>query len=438
MKTIHVDCTASMISAVELTELHTRLMPEVERVKSAQKTGYETPYGCLNLAGDQQMRDQVQRVVAQMQELQPSTLVVVGIGGSNLGTLAVQEALLGNFNNQKQDLNVYYADTVDSDYITDILAFVEQELRDKKAVIINIVSKSGTTTETVANGQLFIALLQQYHGTQYNKYVIVTTDHGSALWNVAQREQYTCLEIPRLVGGRYSVFSSVSLFPLGLMGIDIEQLCAGAQTISSACIMTDGADNPALHSAATLFFQYQQRRTIHDTFLFSVALEGIGKWYRQLMGESIGKEHDVHGNIVHRGMTPTVSIGSTDLHSVGQLYLGGPRDKVTTFITVEHTQASYTVPEHSPLASLVSHIQNKSLATIMDAIITGTERAYAHNSLPYMVITLPEISAWYVGQLLQMKMYEMIYLAYLMQVNPFDQPNVESYKQETRKILAHE
>ncbi|MFI5333244.1 MAG: hypothetical protein ACHQVS_04045 [Candidatus Babeliales bacterium] len=436
MKTIRFDFTASMLTSEQATALSAQVIPEVERVKAAHKTGYETPYGCLNLAGDKPMINHVHDVVTRIKELNPSTLVVVGIGGSNLGTLAVQEALLGKFNRQK--LKVYYADTVDSDYIHDILQLVEHELRSKRTVIVNIVSKSGTTTETIANGELFIALLQRYHGAEYHRFVVATTDKDSALWKLAHHERYTCLEIPRLVGGRYSVFSSVGLFPLGLMGIDTQQLCAGADAMRDACTHTALAANPALHSAVTLFAQYQQHKTMHDTFVFSVALESVGKWYRQLMGESIGKEQDLRGTMVNRGITPTVSVGSTDLHSVGQLYLGGPHDKVTTFITVERTHASCAVPEYPAFDALVPHIQGKSLSTIMDAIITGTQRAYANRSLPYMVITVPEISAWSVGQLLQMKMYEMIYLAYLMQVNPFDQPNVESYKQETRKILIHE
>jgi glucose-6-phosphate isomerase len=438
MKDIRVDFSAGMLNSAELAELEVNLLPEVERIKAAQKTGYDTAYGCLNLAGDMQMIQQVKMVVSRMKELKPSTLVVVGIGGSNLGTLAVQEALLGKFTGHKQGLKVYYADTVDSDYIHDILQLVDQELRNKRTVIINIVSKSGSTTETIANGELFIELLKRYYGADHHQYVVVTTDNDSALWKLAHHEQYTCLGIPRLVGGRYSVFSPVGLFPLGLMGIDIEQLCAGAHAMRSSCTATTLAANSALRSAATLFAHYQQRRTIHDTFVFSVALEGVGKWYRQLMGESIGKEYDLGGNRVYRGITPTVSVGSTDLHSVGQLYLGGPRDKVTTFITVDHTHATCTVPHYPLFDALVPHIQGKNLATIMAAIIQGTQRAYAEHLLPYMVIILPEVSAWSVGQLMYLKMYEMIYLAYLLQVNPFDQPNVESYKQETRKILAHE
>lgn len=442
MKDIRVDFSGNGVHEAELAALHTRLIPEIERIQAAQKTNqktnYDTPYGCLHCPADGQMIEQVKQVIADVKKSNPTTVVVVGIGGSNLGTLAIQQALLGMYVNQKQSMKIYYADTVDSDHIHDILELVHQELRSKRSVIINIVSKSGKTTETIANGELFIELLRRYYGTDYYRSIVVTTDKDSLLWKLAQQKQYICLEIPQVVGGRYSVFSPVGLFPLGLLGIDIESLCAGARSVNERCTTTSFARNPAAHSAATLFLQYAQQKTIHDTFVFAVALHGVGAWYRQLMGESIGKEHDVKGNRVQRGMTPTVSVGSTDLHSVGQLYLGGPHDKVTTFITVEHEHASCRVPDYKEFDVLVPHIQGVSLPRIMEAIIAGTQRAYAQRSLPYITITLPEIAPWYLGQLMQIKMYEMIYLAFLLEVNPFDQPNVESYKQETRKILAHE
>ena len=284
MNILPCDYTNSMVSQDELIDLSKRLAPEIERVKAAYNTGYDSPYASLNLSGDQDMLLRVQAVIAHAHTLNPTALVVVGIGGSNLGTMAVQEALYGKFNNQKQNLKVYYADTVDADYINDILQLIAKELINNNKVIINLVSKSGATTETIANGELFIELLKQHCGDDYYRYVVVTTDKNSALWHLAVQEKYTCLEIPRLVGGRYSVLSAVGLFPLGLMGIDIEQLCAGARAMHGACTDSAIARNPATHSAATLFAHYQQRKTIHDTFLFSVNLEGIGKWYRQLMG----------------------------------------------------------------------------------------------------------------------------------------------------------
>jgi glucose-6-phosphate isomerase len=171
-------------------------------------------------------------------------------------------------------------------------------------------------------------------------------------------------------------------------------------------------------------------------FVFSHQLRSVGAWYRQLMGESIGKERDRQGNIVERGITPTVSVGSVDLHSVGQLYLGGPRDKCSTFITIEKNKHELIIPHLAEFEQSVANIQGKSVSSILEAIVQGVKTAYTKHQRPFIALMLPEISAWHIGELLQFKMIEMMYLGYLLEVNPFDQPNVESYKIETRKLLA--
>jgi glucose-6-phosphate isomerase len=148
------------------------------------------------------------------------------------------------------------------------------------------------------------------------------------------------------------------------------------------------------------------------------------------MGESIGKTNDV-------GIIPTVSVGSTDLHSVGQLYLGGPSVIFTTFVLVEKNKSNLVLPRDHSFDSLVPHLQGKSFAMIMDAIIEGTQHAYRTAKRAYVTIALPEKSAYYMGQFMQLKMMEMVYLGFLLDVNPFDQPAVEQYKKETRRLLAH-
>ena len=170
---------------------------------------------------------------------------------------------------------------------------------------------------------------------------------------------------------------------------------------------------------------------IHDTFLFSLDLESLGKWYRQLMGESIGKEYDQQGNRVFIGITPTVSLGTIDLHSVAQLYLGGPKDKYTTFVTIENESEIITIPGTAVL------MPGKNIKAVMDAFVEGTQRAYFNNGRPFSTITLPYKNAYYLGQYMQFKMVEMMYLGYLLQVNPFDQPNVELYKHEVAILLNH-
>jgi glucose-6-phosphate isomerase len=353
-----------------------------------------------------------------------------------LGTIAVLEALQGKFYNNQQKLNVYFVDTVDTDYIHDITQLVEQELKIGNAIILNVISKSGTTTETVANFELFLELLKKYHPDNYHHSVVAITDENSALWKLAQEEKYTLFAIPDHIGGRYSVFSAVGLFPLCFLGIDIEALHAGAQSGYALSINTTLDTNPAAVSAALLSTLYQKGYIIHDTFIFSVELASIGAWYRQLMAESIGKTYSTDGSVTHNGITPTVSIGSTDLHSVAQLYLSGPYNRFTTFVMVEKNKTDLILPHHEMFDRLVPSIQGTSFATLMNAILEGTKSAYLHDKRPFITMNIPEKSAYYLGQWMQIKMIEIMYLGFLMNVNPFDQPQVELYKKETKKILA--
>jgi len=427
------------VNKEHLEQVNQHLQAEIGELKKSLELGYETDYAFLNCPADGKVLERVAQVIGQKREHAPTALVVIGIGGSNLGAMAVHQALNGRFYNQSiSSPNVYFADTTDPDYINDIRVLVERELKGGNNIILNVISKSGSTTETIANFHVFLELLKKYKPDNYANYVVATTGEGSKLWSLAEKEGFSTLPIPKKLGGRFSVLSPVGLFPLGMLGVNLVQLLSGAQSIIPLCINEDLLSNPAALSAAVLFLHYQQGYNIHDTFLFSVDLENVGKWYRQLMGESVGKEKNKKGEEVNVGMTPTVSIGSADLHSVAQLYLGGPLDKVTTFITVGKSKNDVAVPEIAELQHLVEHIQGKPLTAIMNAIVQGTQAAYKKRDMPFISIGLPEKNAFYIGQLLQLKMIEIVYLAYLLDVNPFDQPNVELYKKETREILANE
>lgn len=412
----------ALISDRELAGALKKLETEVKRMKHAASLGYEDERASINLPFDKKMLENVRVLVRAKLGLKPSYLVVVGIGGSNLGTMAVQEAVLGKLHNQvTRDLKVLYADTVDSDMMSSIMGVIEPALKSGENVIINGISKSGETTEPIANFEVLVGVLKRYR-KDYEKYVVVTSDRGSGFWNLAQEKGFDVLEIPKKVGGRYSVFSPVGLFPLGMLGVKIEKLLEGAREIR------EKSGNMTAISAALIYLQKKKGKNIHDLFLFSTDLESLGKWYRQLMGESLGKKN--------AGITPTVSIGSTDLHSMAQLYLGGPHDKFTTFIKVEKNNSEIKVPEMREYSQLVKGIQGKSLEEIMNAIISGVQTAFKKGNRPFMEIILPDKSEYSIGELLQFKMMEMMYLGYLLGVNPFDQPDVERYKSETRKILA--
>jgi glucose-6-phosphate isomerase len=220
-----------------------------------------------------------------------------------------------------------------------------------------------------------------------------------------------------------------------MLSIDIDQLIAGAQDMRKRCLNLTINENPAVMSAIHIYHHWKNTIKIHDLFLFSSDLESIGKWYRQLMGESIGKEFDNNQQQLFAGITPTISIGSTDLHSMAQLYLGGPYDKFTTFVRINEARTHLLIPDETETANLVQGINGKSVDYIMKAILSGTQTAFQKRERPFMEIELPDKSASSIGQFLQMKMIEIMYLGYLFNLNPFDQPNVEEYKIETKKIL---
>jgi len=435
MQNITISYNHSLINDQEFSDQKKQVIPEISTMIKATQKGYEDNHASINLPFDESLLHNIKQLINEKKSLNISYIIVVGIGGSNLGTIAIQEALLGkHYNELKPATKILYADTVDSDQLHAVLSIIEPILQNGENVLINAVSKSGGTTETIANFEVLIKLLQKYK-QDYEKYVVVTSDKESKFWNLALEKGFSVLEIPKKVGGRFSVFSAVGLFPLGFIGISIDDLIDGAKNMRDACIQEDVTKNPAAVSACQIYAHFLKGKNIHDLFIFSTDFESVGKWYRQLMGESIGKEFDKSKNKVYAGITPTVSIGSTDLHSMAQLYLGGPYDKFTTFIRVKNKQ-EIILPDFPEYELLVPHIQNRPLSEIMDAILEGVQKAFVQSNRPFMQCVLPEKSAYYLGQFLQLKMMEMMYLGFLLNVNPFDQPNVEEYKVETKKILG--
>ena len=344
-------------------------------------------------------------------------VIVVGIGGSNLGTLAVQQAVLG-----KHYDRVMYADTTDPDSVFDIVTRAKQVLKHGKQVVVNIVSKSGTTLETAANASVILDAL----GTK-NVFVLVTSDSGSPLEAVARRHSFHTLQVPKHVGGRYSAFSCVGLFPLAALGVDISGLMEGAQTMLYNCLRTDVSRNPALLLASISYLHWKKGRKLQNTFVFSNGLDGMDKWYRQLLSESLGKTPKA-------GIYPTQATGSTDLHSMGQLWLAGPDLAFHRLISMTETRHDMHIPPH--FHTIVPELKGHRLSDVMDALLEGTEAAFKKHKKPFIEIELTSKSPEDIGGLMQTFMIEVMLLGHLLKINPFDQPAVEDYKVETRKILG--
>ena len=397
--------------------------------------GYSELEASLNLPFDNELLERVQALVAKKVTPQLKYTVVIGIGGSNLGTKAVYDALLGyrDLLEPNRFPKMLFAETTDPEVLTSLnslLATLEQP----EELLLVVISKSGGTTETLANFEILANPLRTKFGADMLGRVVVITDDGSKFMQAAESAGFSHLGMPLQVGGRYSVLSAVGLFPLLCVGLNIEALRQGARDLAELCLAGDSADNLAAQSAAALALNLKSGHPINDNFFFHPELESLGKWYRQLMGESVGKQRDLDDHTVYAGITPTVSLGSTDLHSVGQLYLGGPKDKFSTFVASSHS-AQISVPADRTLPDLVSMVAGKSAAGIMAAILEGTKIAYHKAGRPFMEITLDALDEPSIGAFLQFKMLEMMYLGRLLHVNSFDQPSVESYKIETKRLL---
>lgn len=418
-------------SGIQADIVAAKLADYTEYLRQVRDDDYKVAESSINLPTDDALLAEVQKVVEQKKTSNLKYNIVIGIGGSNLGTKAVYDALYG----YREALEparfpkLLFAETTSPIWLEGAQTFLAN-LESKDEVIITLISKSGGTTETIANYEIIMQSLRESVGDALDR-VVVITDKDSTLWNTAKGQGISCLTIPAPVGGRYSVLSAVGLFPLATVDVDIISLRDGAAAMLEACL---SGYNSAAQSAAVLAAGLSKGYTINDTFLFNPELESLGKWYRQLMGESVGKEKTLDGATAHIGITPTVSLGSTDLHSVGQLYLGGPKDKLTTFVScTSHSQV--TVPTDRTMPHLVPMISGKTAEQIMQAILRGVQLAYQKADLPYMEVVFDDINAQSLGAFLQFKMLEMMYLGRLLNVNSFDQPNVEAYKVETKRLL---
>ncbi len=425
---------SSLIQAGEIKEDSQSLEEYRKYLRQIIDTGtYKEPESFINLPFDRKLFQEVRRIAVEKRNTRLKYIIVIGIGGSNLGVKAIYDALYGFFDVVEPDRfpRIIFLSTTNSTCLKRTMAFLSRVVRHPEELVVNIISKGGETLETIANVELLISFLKKSF-PDVSRRLVVTTDENSSLWKESGNQALARLNIPLNVGGRYSVFSAVGIFPLLVAGLNVPELLRGAGEMNKKCLLKYPY-NPAFISASVLARSYRQGRIIHDTFVFNSELESLGKWYRQLLGESIGKEQDIEGKEVRVGITPTVSVGSTDLHSVGQLYLGGPKDKITTFLS--SSLKGLEIPEERFFPKLISGIQGKDTKDIMDAILTGVKTAYLKNKLPFMSISFPKINEYELGQFMQFKMFEVMYLARLLNVNAFDQPNVVLYKQEVKKIL---
>lgn len=408
---------------------------ELLRISRMRTGAYETHEHVIRLPLDGSMISETKHMAERYYSSTLRYVVVVGIGGSNLGAKAVYDALRGSLDLASPiEPKILFLDTVSTHLLHSIAELLHANVTHADQVLINLVSKSGSTTESIANFELLMHTMRERIPDIHTR-VVVTSDQGSPLWELGKAHGYGLLAIPKMVGGRYSVFSTVGLFPLMLAGIDVVELCEGAKSILESLEPNAPMGNRSKRAAEELFGYHRSGCSLLNLFFFNPELESLGKWERQLVGESLGKEKDKSGKQVHAGITPIVSIGSTDLHSMAQLYFGGPRDKYTMLVRA-HEVTSRKIGTEPILPGLIKHLESKSPADIMEAIYSGVMDAYTSNELPFVEVRMSRLSAYTLGMYLEWRILTTIYLAHLMHVDPFDQPNVEDYKKGTRERLA--
>ncbi|MFN3530926.1 MAG: glucose-6-phosphate isomerase [Candidatus Brocadia sp.] len=366
-------------------------------------------------------------------------LVVVGIGGSALGNIAIHTALNHPFYNilgeKERDGSprIFVLDNIDPDRFSGLMDIVKPE-----ETLFNFITKSGTTVETMSQFLIIMRLLQDKLGKDYKGHVITTTDsEKGTLRDITRREGFKSFSIPAGVGGRYSVLTPVGLFSAAVSGVDITALLDGAALMDKACQSGNPWENPALMGAALYFLSHTKKgKNILVMMPYSHALGGVADWFCQLWAESLGKKFSLNNEIVHTGSTPVKAIGVVDQHSQLQLYMEGPYDKVITFCAIERFNKHVPITDKNKIEDELAYLKGHSLNDVMRAEFEGTRLALTEQRRPNCTITLDELSAFTLGQLFYLLELQTAYGGKFYNVNAFDQPGVEAGKVNAFAMLG--
>lgn len=359
--------------------------------------------------------------------------VVLGIGGSSLGGIALQRALNHPHYNLLSDAErkyrprLFFADNIDPDGFHALL-----DILDLRETVFNVISKSGGTAETMSQ---FVyvrdRLIKKLGKEGHRSHIVITTDpEKGRLREIAEREDYLTFPVPAGVGGRFSVLTPVGLLPAAVAGIDIYMLLAGARDMDGRCRISNLWKNPAYLNAALYYLADTKKgKPIAVMMPYADALYGVADWFRQLWAESLGKKTDLDGNIVSTGQTPVRALGATDQHSQLQLYMEGPNNKLITFLVVERLRKRILLPRSFADVEGVSYLGGHSLNELIAVEQKTTELALTRNKRPNLSVIVPEVNAFTLGQLLFMLEVQTVFAGGLYHINPLDQPGVEEGKQ---------
>ncbi len=407
------------------------LQPEVNKLHEEleAKKGKGSDYiGWLHLPSlfEEKLLAEILEVAEQIRS-EAEVLVCIGIGGSYLGAKAAIDFLSSPFaNGTKNGTQVYFAGhNISSDYIADLVNEIED-----KSFYINVISKSGTTTEpALAFRVLKDALVKKYGEEQASKRIIVTTDkEKGALKSMANEKGFRAFEIPDDVGGRFSVLTPVGLLPMAVAGIDIRQVLEGAAEMESTLSKDSKLENNIAYLYAVLRnLLYRKGKILEILASFHPSFKFVLEWWKQLAGESEGKEL--------KGIFPASVEFTTDLHSMGQWIQEGNRIIFETFLILESSKRQITVPLWENDADGLNYLSGKTLDYVNEKAFKGTADAHLEGGVPNMTISLKERTPKGLGQLFYFFEKAIAMSGYLLGINPFDQPGVEMYKKNMFMLL---
>lgn len=361
--------------------------------------------------------------------------VVLGIGGSALGPTAVFTALChfryNDLPKEKRGVKFFVEDNVDPERMLALLDVI-----DVKRTMFNVITKSGSTSETMSQYLVITDILKKAIGDGWQKHIIATTSHETGnLIKIAKKENFKLFYIPDSVGGRFSELCPVGLLPAAVLGIDVKGLLKGAAEMDKMCSSGNAKENPALMAALLQVIAMSKGKNITVMMPYADSLKYMADWYCQLWGESLGKAVDLDGKVVHTGQTPVKSLGVTDQHSQVQLYTEGPFDKVITLIGVEKYRGDVVIPVGAEEYPNVNFLCGHTMGELINTERKATEYALTKSKHMNNTILLSSVNANTVGQLLWFFQLETAYVGAMLNIDTFNQPGVEEGKNATYALF---
>ena len=371
-------------------------------------------------------REELERIKKDAQYVRDNfdVLVVCGIGGSYLGARCALEALNGLKSDDQLEI-IFMGQTFSPNYVAQVLEYLKG-----KNFAINVISKSGTTTETSISFRLLKELLESQIGKEAAKKAIyATTDkEKGALKTLCNNEGYATYVLPGDIGGRYSVFTAVGTFPLACAGIDVDKMIKGAQVARDEAESLPLKDNKCYQYAVTRDYMYRHNKPVEMYVTYEPQMSQISEWLKQLFGESEGKEH--------KGLFPSSATFSTDLHSLGQYIQDGTPLLFETIINVLKPKQDVTIPHDDADLDGLNYLEGKNLAFVNQKAFEGTLQAHEDGGVPCNVISLSKLDEYNLGYLFYFFMRACAMSAYMLDINPFNQPGVEVYKKNMFHLLG--